>query len=117
MANLEKNHMLLRSLLLNFEDFQTIVSLYWEKYVNAYLKNHLNDSLFQAYIKSDTAYLIFMIIFSLTNGYIGSIVMMFGPKTLENGEDQGRAASLLVSFLVLGLAVGAALSGYVVTLL
>ena len=58
-----------------------------------------------------------MIVFSMTNGYIGSIAMMYGPKMLSSGEDQGRAASLLVSFLVLGLAVGAALSGYLVKLL
>ena len=69
------------------------------------------------YFFSDTAYIIFMVIFSVTNGYIGTIVMMFGPKMLENPQDQGQAASLLVSFLVLGLAVGAALSGLVVQLL
>ena len=43
--------------------------------------------------------------------------MMYGPKMLQNGVDQGRAASLLVSFLVLGLAVGAAMSGFIVKLL
>ena len=43
--------------------------------------------------------------------------MMYGPKMLENGEDQGRAASFLVSFLVLGLAVGATMSGLFVQLL
>ncbi len=77
----------------------------------------LDLSLLQVYIESDIAYIAFMVVFSLTNGYIGSIAMMYGPKMLSNGEDQGRAASLLVSFLVLGLAVGAALSKYVVGLL
>lgn len=71
----------------------------------------------QVYIPSDTAYLIFMVIFSISNGYIGSIAMMYGPKMLQNGVDQGRAASFLVSFLVLGLAVGAAMSGLIVQLL
>lgn len=77
----------------------------------------LNRNMTQVYIESDIAYIAFMVVFSLTNGYIGSIAMMYGPKMLSNGEDQGRAASLLVSFLVLGLAVGAALSKYVVGLL
>ena len=58
-----------------------------------------------------------MILFSISNGFIGSIAMMYGPKMLQNGEDQGRAASLLVSFLVLGLAVGAFTSQLLVALL
>jgi len=74
-------------------------------------------SVTDVYIPSDTAYLIFMVIFSISNGYIGSIAMMYGPKMLQNGVDQGRAASFLVSFLVLGLAVGAAMSGLIVQLL
>ena len=72
---------------------------------------------FQVAIDSDVAYLIFMIIFSISNGYIGSVVMMFGPKMLQSGEDQGRAASLLVSFLVTGLAAGAFMSQLIVNLL
>jgi len=68
-------------------------------------------------INSDAAYLLFIIIFSVSNGYIGSIAMMYGPKMLQSGEDQGRAASLLVSFLVLGLAVGAFTSQLLVALL
>jgi len=76
-----------------------------------------NRSVTYVLIDSDAAYLIFMIIFSISNGYIGSVVMMFGPKMLQSGEDQGRAASLLVSFLVTGLAAGAFMSQLVVNLL
>jgi len=76
-----------------------------------------NRSVTSVLIDSDAAYLIFMIIFSISNGYIGSVVMMFGPKMLQSGEDQGRAASLLVSFLVTGLAAGAFMSQLVVNLL
>ena len=72
---------------------------------------------FQVAINSDAAYLLFIILFSVSNGYIGSIAMMYGPKMLQSGEDQGRAASLLVSFLVLGLAVGAFTSQLLVALL
>ena len=42
---------------------------------------------------------------------------MFGPKMLTSKEDQGRAASILVFYLVSGLAVGSALSSYIVGLL
>jgi len=76
-----------------------------------------NRSVTYVAIDSDVAYLIFMIIFSISNGYIGSVVMMFGPKMLQSGEDQGRAASLLVSFLVTGLAAGAFMSQLIVNLL
>ena len=43
--------------------------------------------------------------------------MMYGPKMLQSGEDQGRAASLLVSFLVSGLTLGAFASQLLVALL
>ena len=43
--------------------------------------------------------------------------MMFGPKMLDRPEDQGRAASFLVFFLVLGLTVGSLLSRPLIQLL
>lgn len=72
----------------------------------------LIDKLFQfkVYIESDAAFLVLIALLSISNGYIGNIVMMFGPKMLDRPEDQGRAASILVFFLVLGLTVGALLS-------
>ena len=73
--------------------------------------------IFQVYIKSDTIFLVHMVVFSITNGYIGSIIMMYGPKMLSLRVHQGQAASILVSFLVLGLAVGAVFSGLLVKLL
>ena len=54
---------------------------------------------------------------SISHGYIGNIVMMFGPKMMERPEDQSRAASILVFFLVLGLTVGALLSAPLLQLL
>ena len=62
-------------------------------------------------------YLAFMALFAISNGYIGSITLMFGPKMLQNSQDQSQAASILVLFLVLGLAVGAALSDFILRLL
>ena len=67
--------------------------------------------------ESDTIYLIANVTFGITAGYINSIVMMYGPKMLESKVDQGRAASISVFFLVLGLAVGSILSSYIVKLL
>lgn len=58
-----------------------------------------------------------MTLLSISHGYITNIVMMFGPKTMERQEDQSRAASILVFFLVLGLTVGAVLSAPLLQLL
>ena len=54
---------------------------------------------------------------SFTTGYVQNITMMFGPKMLASKEDQGRAASILVFFLVAGLGFGSALSSYAVRML
>jgi len=77
----------------------------------------LNRNVTAVYFPSDTVFLLLSAIFSITNGYIGNIVLMFGPKMLSNPEDQGRAASILLFFLGLGLAVGACLSYPLVHLL
>ena len=58
-----------------------------------------------------------MTLLSISHGYITNIVMMFGPKTMERQEDQSRAASILVFFLVLGLTFGAVLSAPLLQLL
>ena len=54
---------------------------------------------------------------SVSNGYIGNITMMYGPKMLNDPEDQSRAASILCFFLVLGVSVGALLSAPILQLL
>jgi len=76
-------------------------------FCNACPKNRIVSDV---YIKSDAAYIIFMILFSVSNGYINSICLMHGPKTLTNPQDQSRAASILVFYLMFGLTIGAILS-------
>ena len=66
---------------------------------------------------SDAVYLVLIVLFSLSSGYIGSACMMFAPKMLPPGQQQATAASLMVSFLVFGLAIGAALSKCAILLL
>ena len=65
---------------------------------------------FQVYIKSDAAYIIVNLCFSVSNGYINSICLMYGPKILSNPGEQSRAASILVFFLMLGLTIGSIFS-------
>ena len=56
------------------------------------------------------------ILFSVSNGYLGTICMMFGAKNLPENEKASGGATL-VTFLVVGLAVGSLCSGLVLMLL
>ena len=56
------------------------------------------DNMFQVYFESDEAFMILIALFSISSGYIGNIVMMFGPKMMDHPVDQGRAASILVFY-------------------
>ena len=58
---------------------------------------------------SDWFYIIFMILFSLTNGYLSNICMMSAPQIVQDNE-KGTASSLMVALLGLGLGSGALLS-------
>jgi len=66
--------------------------------------------------ESDVAYIIIMLLFSVSNGYVGSICMMSGPQMVRP-EEAGTAASLMVAMLGLGLGSGAALSNIFVKLI
>jgi len=76
-----------------------------------------NRSVTSVVFESDTAYLILMVLFSVSNGYMGNICLSFAPKMLRTPEEQGQAASLIVFFLVFGLAIGSALSNVCISLL
>jgi len=69
------------------------------------------------YFDNDAYYYVIMIIFSISNGYVGNLCMMNGPKTVERKDDQECAASMLVSVLVLGIGLGSALSYPIVNVL
>lgn len=66
--------------------------------------------------ESDVAYIIIMLLFSISNGYIGSICMISGPQVVRSEEAQ-TAASLMVALLGLGLGMGAFLSNFFVKLI
>lgn len=57
----------------------------------------------------DAWYIIFMIVFSFSNGYLASLCMCFGPKKVAQHEAE-TAGAIMAFFLSLGLALGAALS-------
>ncbi|KAA0718337.1 Equilibrative nucleoside transporter 1 [Triplophysa tibetana] len=57
----------------------------------------------------DAWYIIFMILFSFSNGYLASLCMCFGPKKVSQHEAE-TAGAIMAFFLSLGLALGAGLS-------
>lgn len=61
--------------------------------------------------ESDTAYIMIMMLFSISNGYVGSICMMSGPQ-LVKGEEALTAANMMVACLGLGLGLGSFLSNF-----
>jgi len=65
--------------------------------------------------ESDTVYIVIMLLFSLSNGYLSNICMMSGPQVCHP-DDQMTAASLMVACLGIGLATGAALSNLFVAI-
>ncbi|XP_009473358.1 PREDICTED: equilibrative nucleoside transporter 1 [Nipponia nippon] len=57
----------------------------------------------------DAWYITFMIFFSVSNGYLASLCMCFGPKKVLAHEAE-TAGAVMAFFLSLGLALGAAVS-------
>ncbi|XP_064623918.1 equilibrative nucleoside transporter 1-like [Lineus longissimus] len=53
--------------------------------------------------------IIFMVFFSTTNGYVGTLGMMYGPSQVL-AEDAEAAGSMMSFFLALGLCIGSLLS-------
>ncbi|XP_075920785.1 equilibrative nucleoside transporter 1 isoform X1 [Petromyzon marinus] len=57
----------------------------------------------------DAAYIVFMILFAFSNGYLASLFVCFGTMRLS-GPDSETAGTVMMFFLSLGLALGAASS-------
>ncbi|XP_007484051.1 equilibrative nucleoside transporter 1 isoform X1 [Monodelphis domestica] len=57
----------------------------------------------------DAWFIVFMIFFAFSNGYLASLCMCFGPKKVKSSEAE-TAGSIMAFFLSLGLAFGALLS-------
>ncbi|XP_074845877.1 equilibrative nucleoside transporter 1 [Carettochelys insculpta] len=57
----------------------------------------------------DAWYIVFIVLFSVSNGYLASLCMCFGPKKVLTHEAE-TAGAIMAFFLSLGLALGAVLS-------
>nr|XP_002123034.1 equilibrative nucleoside transporter 1 isoform X1 [Ciona intestinalis] len=58
---------------------------------------------------NDAYYIVFMVLFGLSNGHLSTLCMQYGPK-LVTSENAGTAGSMLAFSLCLGLASGAGFS-------
>ncbi|MGH0163231.1 UNVERIFIED_CONTAM: hypothetical protein FKN15_063801 [Acipenser sinensis] len=61
------------------------------------------------FFSHDMWYIIFMILFAFSNGYLASLCMCFGPKKVASHEAETTGA-IMAFFLSLGLALGASVS-------
>merc|ERR550532_1172110 len=78
--------------------------------------NPTNRVLTYVAFESDTVYIIIMLLFSISNGYVGSICMISGPQVVAP-EEASTAANLMVACLGLGLGVGAFTSNFLTDLI
>lgn len=63
----------------------------------------------QVLFKQDAYYVIFMVLFALSNGYLVSIIFCYTPRKVLPQEAE-TAGALMTFFLALGLSIGAGLS-------
>lgn len=67
------------------------------------------DNLAPYWFKSDAWPIIIMVFFAFSNGYLGSLCMMYGPGRVE-GKAMETAATIMIFSLTLGLCFGSFLS-------
>ncbi|KAF9903530.1 hypothetical protein EC991_003735 [Linnemannia zychae] len=61
-------------------------------------------------IQRDEVWFVLVFLFALSNGYLGSLIMMVGPACVLGGENKARAGVKLGFWLTAGLAMGSAAS-------
>nr|XP_027223366.1 equilibrative nucleoside transporter 1-like [Penaeus vannamei] len=67
------------------------------------------DSSIPSVFAHDSWYILFMLLFSLSNGYCSSLCMTYGPKMVSE-ENAEKASSMMAAMLGLGLLTGGLLS-------
>ncbi|XP_037072363.1 equilibrative nucleoside transporter 1-like [Pollicipes pollicipes] len=72
--------------------------------------------LFMYLFDHDAYYIVIMIVFGLSNGYLATLCMIYGPGSVEP-EEQNTASSMMAAFLGLGLCLGALLSNVTIKII
>ncbi|KAF2361926.1 Equilibrative nucleoside transporter [Trinorchestia longiramus] len=71
--------------------------------------NHTSTSV-PVFFHSDVAYFFIMALFALSNGYLGTLCLIYAPRSVTDSKDAERAGSVMAAMLGLGLMLGAATS-------
>ncbi|KAF9539197.1 hypothetical protein EC957_005650 [Mortierella hygrophila] len=69
-----------------------------------------NARLLPLLIQRDEIWFLLVFLFALSNGYLGSLIMMVGPACVLGGENKARAGVKLGFWLTAGLAMGSVAS-------
>ncbi|KAF9082994.1 hypothetical protein BGX23_011892 [Mortierella sp. AD031] len=69
-----------------------------------------NTRLLPLLIQRDEVWFLLVFLFALSNGYLGSLIMMVGPACVLGGENKARAGVKLGFWLTFGLAFGSVAS-------
>lgn len=69
-----------------------------------------NARLLPLLIQRDEIWFVLVFLFALSNGYLGSLIMMVGPACVLGGENKARAGVKLGFWLTAGLAMGSVAS-------
>lgn len=67
-------------------------------------------------IRSDLLYLVIVLVFAVSNGWLGSLAMMKAPRLLTRGKDKEQAGTYMVLVLTFGLFAGS-LMGFVLRMI
>lgn len=60
-------------------------------------------------IHSDEVFIVLMTLFSISNGYIANISLIYAPSVVEEHEKE-MTSSMMAAFMGIGLTVGSAIS-------
>ncbi|KAF8938673.1 hypothetical protein BGZ47_008468 [Haplosporangium gracile] len=79
-------------------------------FLTANLPIQENARLLPLLIQRDEIWFLLVFLFALSNGYLGSLIMMVGPACVLGGENKARAGVKLGFWLTSGLAIGSVAS-------
>uniref|UniRef100_UPI00358F1CC0 equilibrative nucleoside transporter 1-like n=1 Tax=Myxine glutinosa TaxID=7769 RepID=UPI00358F1CC0 len=75
-------------------------------FIPLFLLCNIQKSLLPTIFHHDAFFILFMIVFGTSNGYLASLAMAYGPRTIK-GREAETAGSIMMFFLALGLSLGA----------
>lgn len=85
-------------------------------FIPCFMLANQNHIFLPAYITSDITFIILILIFAISNGYLANIALINVPK-IVNQHEKEMASSIMAASLSLGLAIGSCFSMFIVQIL